>query len=62
MAVNAPKSVMRIRAHTLIARIFTAPFEGRLRENIMRSIRPTGNVLPGYRPSYAMQRVETEAG
>ena len=35
--------------------------EGRTRETIFRAIRPTGNVLDGYVPSYAMNRVLTEA-
>ena len=34
---------------------------GRFRDALMRSIRPTGNVLPGYQPSYAMGRVIDEA-
>lgn len=33
---------------------------GRTRETIFRAIRPTGNVLPGYEPSYAMNRVLEE--
>ncbi|WP_435018527.1 T4 RnlA family RNA ligase [Tundrisphaera sp. TA3] len=33
---------------------------GRTRETIFRAIRPTGNVLPGYQPSYAMNRVLEE--
>ena len=36
-------------------------FTGRLRESLMRSIRPTGNVLAGYVPSYAMGRVLEDA-
>lgn len=35
--------------------------EGRTRETVFRSIRPTGNVLEGYTPSYAMKRVQTDA-
>ncbi len=34
---------------------------GRQRDNLMRSIRPTGNVLDGYTPSFAMGRVMEEA-
>ncbi|WP_245449663.1 T4 RnlA family RNA ligase [Rhizobium leguminosarum] len=34
---------------------------GKSRDALMRSIRPTGNVLPGYQPSYAMGRVIDEA-
>lgn len=34
---------------------------GKSRDALMRSIRPTGNVLPGYVPSYAMGRVLDEA-
>lgn len=34
---------------------------GRARDGIMRSLRPTGNALPGYTPSYAMGRVLEEA-
>jgi RNA ligase len=34
---------------------------GRYREGLMRSIRPTGNVLVGYAPSYAMGRVLEDA-
>jgi RNA ligase len=36
-------------------------FEGRARESLMRAIRPTGNVLHGYEPSYAMGRMLEEA-
>lgn len=35
--------------------------QGRQREALMRMIRPTGNVLPGYTPSYAMNRVIEDA-
>lgn len=35
--------------------------EGRNRVALMRSVRPTGNVLPGYVPSYAMGRILDEA-
>jgi RNA ligase len=35
---------------------------GKAREAILRSLRPTGNVLPGYTPSYALGRVLDEAG
>ena len=34
---------------------------GKSRDNLMRSIRPTGNVLAGYVPSYAMGRVLEDA-
>jgi RNA ligase len=34
---------------------------GRSREVVYRAIRPTGNVLPGYVPSYALGRVLDEA-
>lgn len=34
---------------------------GRSLETLYRHIRPTGNVLPGYTPSYAMNRVMDEA-
>ncbi len=34
---------------------------GKARDSVMRSIRPTGNILPGYTPSYAMGRVLDEA-
>jgi RNA ligase len=34
---------------------------GRSREALMRSVRPTGNVLPGYVPSFAMGRVLDDA-
>jgi RNA ligase len=35
--------------------------EGRSREALFRHIRPTGNRLPGYTPSYAMNRVADDA-
>ena len=35
---------------------------GRSREVLFRAVRPTGNVLPGYVPSYAMNRVMEESG
>jgi RNA ligase len=35
--------------------------EGRTRQTLFRSIRPTGNVLPGYVPSFAMHRLMDEA-
>lgn len=38
------------------------PFTGRTREALFRAIRPTGNVLPGYIPSYAMNRVAEDVG
>ena len=31
------------------------------RDGLMRSIRPSGNVLPGYRPSFAMNRIIEDA-
>ncbi len=34
---------------------------GKARETLMRAVRPTGNVLPGYVPSYAMGRVLEDA-
>jgi RNA ligase len=34
---------------------------GKLRDTLMRSIPPTGNVLPGYTPSFAMNRVLEDA-
>ena len=34
---------------------------GRSRESLMRAIRPTGNVLAGYEPSYAMGRMLEDA-
>jgi RNA ligase len=34
---------------------------GKVRESLMRSIRPTGNTLAGYAPSYAMGRVLDDA-
>lgn len=34
---------------------------GKARDSLMRSVRPTGNVLPGYAPSYAMGRVLDDA-
>jgi RNA ligase len=36
--------------------------KGRSREVVFRAVRPTGNVLPGYVPSYALGRVMDEAG
>ncbi len=35
--------------------------EGRTRQTLFRSIRPTGNILPGYVPSFAMNRVMDDA-
>ena len=35
--------------------------EGRVREALLRSIRPTGNELEGYTPSYAMGRMHEES-
>ena len=34
---------------------------GRTRQTLFRAVRPTGNELPGYTPSYAMRRVEEES-
>jgi RNA ligase len=39
----------------------TGAFSGKLRDTLMRSIRPTGNVLAGYTPSFAMNRVLEDA-
>jgi RNA ligase len=39
----------------------SASITGKSRESLMRSIRPTGNVLAGYVPSYAMGRVLEDA-
>lgn len=36
-------------------------FSGRTRQTLFRAIRPTGNILPGYEPSYALNRVIDEA-
>jgi RNA ligase len=36
--------------------------EGRTRQTLFRTVRPTGNILPGYVPSFAMNRVIDEAG
>ncbi len=36
--------------------------EGRLREQMLRAIRPTANYLEGYMASYAINRVQEEAG
>lgn len=36
--------------------------QGRTRDKLFRMIRPTGNVLPGYQPSSAMNRIADEAG
>jgi len=35
-------------------------FKGKGRETLFRTIRPTGNSLPGYTPSYALNRVLDE--
>jgi RNA ligase len=35
--------------------------DGRARETLYRTVRPTGNVLAGYKPSYALGRVMDEA-
>lgn len=35
---------------------------GRSLTGLLRVVRPTGNVLPGYVPSYAMNRLQEEAG
>ena len=34
---------------------------GKLRAGMVRSVRPTGNLLPGYVPSYAMKRMMEES-
>jgi RNA ligase len=39
----------------------TGTFSGKLRDSLMRSIRPTGNVLAGYAPSFAMNRMLEDA-
>lgn len=39
----------------------TGKIAGKARDSMMRAIRPTGNVLPGYVASYAMGRVMEEA-
>jgi RNA ligase len=36
--------------------------EGKLRDSLLRAVRPTANVLESYVPSYAMGRVLSEAG
>jgi RNA ligase len=36
--------------------------EGRSREGLFRAIRPTGNVLPGYVPSFALSQVADDTG
>jgi RNA ligase len=36
--------------------------EGKARETLLRTVRPTGNVLAGYTPSYAISRVMDETG
>ena len=36
--------------------------DGKNRERVFRAFRPTGNVLPGYQPSYAINRVKEETG
>ena len=35
--------------------------DGRARETLYRTVRPAGNVLAGYKPSYALGRVMDEA-
>jgi RNA ligase len=35
--------------------------EGRTRQTLFRAIRPTGNILPGYVPSFAMNRLMDDA-
>lgn len=39
----------------------SAAITGKSRESLMRSIRPTGNVLAGYVPSYGIGRVLDDA-
>ena len=39
----------------------TGRITGRSRENVLKSVRPTGNVLDGYVPSYSMGRLLEEA-
>ncbi len=39
----------------------TGAVSGKLPDTLMRSIRPNGNVLPGYIPSFAMNRVLEDA-
>ncbi len=36
--------------------------DGRSRDRLYRTIRPTGNVLPGYVPSFAVSRVKEDSG
>lgn len=50
-----------IRRFIFPLRKFGSLLEGRTREALFRSIRPTGNKLEGYTPSYAMNRVTEEA-
>jgi RNA ligase len=42
-------------------RKFGGQLQGKSRDSLWRAIRPTGNVLPGYTPSYAMHRVMDES-
>ena len=53
-----PKDVRRF---IFPLRKFGSLLNGRTRETLFRSIRPTGNRLEGYIPSYAMNRVVDEA-
>jgi hypothetical protein len=46
---------------TLIV-VANTPAHARTRQTLFRAVRPTGNVLPGYVPSFAMNRVMDEAG
>lgn len=50
-----------IRRFIFPLRKFGSLLEGRTREALFRSIRPTGNRLEGYTPSYAMNRVTEES-
>jgi RNA ligase len=59
---------LRLQEQPEPARRFLFPFrkagnkiDGRTRQAVLREIRPAGNVLDGYIPSYAMQRVETDS-
>lgn len=50
-----------VRRFIFPLRKFGSLLNGRTREALFRSIRPTGNRLEGYTPSYAMNRVTEEA-
>jgi RNA ligase len=51
-----------IRRYVFAWRKSGGRLEGRLREQMLRAIRPTANHLSGYVPSFAMGRVLEEAG